>query len=543
MSYQVFARKWRPQNFDEVVGQIPVARTLLNAIEKNRLGHAYLFSGARGVGKTSMARLLAKAVNCENGPTTHPCGSCSLCREISSGTSVDVLEIDGASNRGIDNIRELKDQVKYAPLKGRFKIYIIDEVHMLTSEAFNALLKTLEEPPASTLFIMATTELHKIPSTILSRCQQFHFKKIARLEIINQLKKIIREEKVQISEKGLLTLSKAANGSLRDALSLLDQIVAFSGTEVDDGDILSVLGAVDTGVFYALTEAIAQGRSADILGLLAGLFNSGCDVRFFCQEWIGHLRGLLMLKIMPQPESIMDLPDEEISDLSRLARLFSEEQIQRLFRIFTKAEEEIRFSSQPLLILEVAFVQSASLKPLEPIQELVRRIELLSKKLDGLPDEPAIAPPPAEIPARLRSGADPLPLQAAIVVPPEPDSMQKLWSRLMSVLKEKGPHLESYLKESQWIQEEGDRLKIGYPRSSPFLNLLRKEENLNRIAEEAGVLLGRPLSVKIVEVGESDAPAVRGEAIVPKRPEAAALIQKIEETLAGKVIAIRDITP
>ncbi|HXN06882.1 MAG TPA: DNA polymerase III subunit gamma/tau, partial [Nitrospiria bacterium] len=298
MSYQVFARKWRPQKFEEIIGQAHVARTLMNAIQSNRLAHAYLFSGARGVGKTTMARLLAKAVNCEKGPTIHPCGVCSLCVEVSAGTAADVLEIDGASNRGIDNIRELRDQVKYAPLKGKNKVYIIDEVHMLTTEAFNALLKTLEEPPPHTIFIMATTELHKIPATILSRCQQFHFKKISRLEMISRLRLIGTEEKITVSDKALLLIAKAANGSLRDALSLFDQVVSYGGENISDEDVISLLGLVDSRAFQGLAEGLSRQDIPSVLRQLRGLMESGHDIKYFGQEWVGHLRNLIMMKIM-----------------------------------------------------------------------------------------------------------------------------------------------------------------------------------------------------------------------------------------------------
>lgn len=552
MSYQVFARKWRPQKFEEMVGQTPVAKTLLNAIQNNRLAHAYLFSGARGVGKTSMARLLAKAVNCEKGPTIHPCGECHLCKEIAAGNSVDVLEIDGASNRGIDSIRELKDQIKYAPLKGKYKIYIIDEVHMLTTEAFNALLKTLEEPPPNTIFIMATTELHKIPSTILSRCQQFQFKKISRLEIMNQLKRIIQEEKIKMTEKGLLIVAKAANGSMRDSLSILDQIVSFSGTSVNDEDIRAILGVVDAKLLYDLTEALSKGSPAEALILFREVINGGYDLKYFLQEWIGHLRSLIMMQIMPDPQIFLDLPDEEISDLSRLTRLFSLDQLQRFFRIFTRAEEDLRFSSQPALILEVALIQSATLHPIEPIQNLIERMNRLSEQIG--PVSPLSVAPVQVLPEKsAQRVAKPVPSQDRTDDPPSnsrvkvpetglgPAAAQEFWKKLMDSLKEKKPNLESYLKQSLWMREENDIIKIGYPESSPFINFLKKEDSLKALTAECREILKRPVSIQVVGEKESDQIAKPGAAVIPKRVEGLSLVHKIQETLGGKIVEVKDL--
>jgi len=257
-SYLVLARKWRPQLFEEVVGQQHITQTLQNAISQKRVAHAFLFTGARGVGKTSTARILAKALNCEKGPQINPCDQCTNCQEVTHGNSMDVIEIDGASNRGIDEIRELKENVRYTPAKSRYKIYIIDEVHMLTKEAFNALLKTLEEPPPHIIFIFATTEPHKIPATILSRCQRYDFKRIPFREVIGSLKRIVEEEKIQISQRGLLSIAQESEGSLRDAQSLLDQVIAYAGKNIRDEDIAEVLGLIDRKILNDTIEAIAN---------------------------------------------------------------------------------------------------------------------------------------------------------------------------------------------------------------------------------------------------------------------------------------------
>jgi len=280
-SYLVLARKWRPQLFEEVVGQRHITRTLQNAISQKRVAHAFLFTGARGVGKTSSARILAKALNCETGPRINPCNQCTNCQEVTRGTSMDVIEIDGASNRGIDEIRELRENVRYTPAKSRYKIYIIDEVHMLTKEAFNALLKTLEEPPPHVIFIFATTEPHKIPATILSRCQRYDFKRIPFREVIGSLKRIVEEEEIQISQRGFLAIAQESEGSLRDAESLLDQVIAYAGKNIRDEDIAEVLGLIDRKMLSDTIEAIADRDAERCMEVIEHVYHFGYDLQHF----------------------------------------------------------------------------------------------------------------------------------------------------------------------------------------------------------------------------------------------------------------------
>src|SRR4030066_1794670 len=284
MSYLVLARKWRPQVFEEVAGQRHITQTLQNAISQKRVAHAFLFAGARGVGKTSTARILAKALNCETGPHTDPCNHCNICKEITNGTSMDVIEIDGASNRGIDEIRELRENVRYNPAKSRYKIYIIDEVHMLTKEAFNALLKTLEEPPPHIIFIFATTEPQKIPATIISRCQRYDFKRVPFKEIIGSLKRILEEEKIQVSQRGLLSIAQESEGSLRDAQSLLDQVIAYAGKNIKDEDITEVLGLIDRKILNDTIEAIANRDVERCMEVIEMVYHFGYDLQHFCRE-------------------------------------------------------------------------------------------------------------------------------------------------------------------------------------------------------------------------------------------------------------------
>jgi DNA polymerase-3 subunit gamma/tau len=303
MSYQILSRKYRPQTFAEVVGQGHVTRTLSNAIASNRLAQAYLFSGPRGVGKTTTARIIAKALNCMAFPaqTPTPCGACDSCRDVTAGASMDVLEIDGASNTGVDNIRDLREQVKYVPLQSRYKVYIIDEVHMLSNAAFNALLKTLEEPPPHLLFIFATTEAQKILPTILSRCQHFHFKRVGRLEMIAQISQIAAKEGITIGERALSLVAKASEGSVRDALSLVDQVVAYGGAEVREEDVVAILGVVDREGFATLTRAIRDKDAAGAIAAVRALLDHGHDVKLLCADLVEYVRHLTMLKLGSDP--------------------------------------------------------------------------------------------------------------------------------------------------------------------------------------------------------------------------------------------------
>ena len=300
MSYEVLARKWRPQVFQDVVGQEHIAQTLINAIKTDRLSHAYLFGGPRGVGKTSVARIFAKAINCEQGEPGIPCNKCSSCLAITKGSSVDVQEIDGASNRRIEEIRELRENIKYMPSASKYRIYIIDEVHMLTKEAFNALLKTLEEPPAHAKFIFATTEAHKVPVTILSRCQRFDFKRISPIQIVSHLENISKEEGIVISKSGLGMIAKAADGSMRDAESLLDQVIAFTGSEVEDKYIAEILGIVDTDIVFRASDAILEGSPQKCIEIIDKIYNYGYDIKEFYRTLMDQFRNLLISLIDPQ---------------------------------------------------------------------------------------------------------------------------------------------------------------------------------------------------------------------------------------------------
>ena len=361
MDYQVSARKHRPMTFDEVSGQPHVVRTLTNALTSGRTAHAYLFSGMRGVGKTTMARILAKALNCDHGPTAKPCLTCPSCTEISQGSAFDVMEIDGASSNSVDDVRDMRETIRTAPARDRYRIYIIDEVHMLSTAAFNALLKTLEEPPAHVVFVFATTECHKIPATILSRCQHFTFRPISRREIADQLRRVARGEGIAVDDQVLNLLARAADGSMRDALCLLDQAVAFGGKQVRGDDLMALLGAVSRDSLRKLVTAILEQDPAGALRAVAAIQDSGSDLRQFCSELMEHIRNILVAKMVPDADDLIELAPEELAETKADAARLSLEHVQELFRIFHQTEESLRSSQHPWFLLEMAVVRASRL--------------------------------------------------------------------------------------------------------------------------------------------------------------------------------------
>jgi DNA polymerase-3 subunit gamma/tau len=393
--YIVTARKWRPMRFEDVAAQNHVTVTLRNALATGRLAHAYLFSGPRGVGKTTTARLLAKAVNCLHPKDYNPDNECDICREITEGRSFDVLEIDGASNRGVEEIRNLRESVRYAPAKGTYKVYIIDEVHMLTKEAFNALLKTLEEPPLHVLFIFATTEIHKVPATILSRCQRFDFRRIAVDEIIANLKTIAREEEVQIDSDALLLIAKKGDGSLRDSQSLFDQVVSLCGRQISRKEILQSLHFVDEEMFFRVTDLIKVKDTKGAVDLVEEIMRGGHDIKEFLAGLAEHLRNILIVRTTGGT-SLVEASDVHKNRFSEEAKFFSSADLLRLIRLVNLTEAAIRWSAQPRFKLEADLIQMISMPTAPEIADLLQRIEELKKKLNntGLQSTPPGPSPP-----------------------------------------------------------------------------------------------------------------------------------------------------
>jgi DNA polymerase-3 subunit gamma/tau len=407
MSYQVIARKYRPQTFADLTGQEHISRTLKNAIENQRLHHAYLFSGVRGTGKTTTARILAKCLNCMRGVTSEPCLRCPSCTEIAAGNSLDVIEIDAASNTGVDNVREvIVNSISIAPARDRYKVFIIDEVHMLSNQAFNALLKTLEEPPAHVVFMMATTELHKVPDTILSRCQQFEFRQIPVDKIFQRLREIADAEQVRISNEALREVARAGNGSLRDAQSALDQVISFSGAEITEQDVIHSLGLVSAKILGQTIAALTEQNTADLLRVVEELDASGHDLRFFTRELMTYFRHLLVIKTGLTSSDVLGLAETEIATLKQLAPKFSEEDLVRFFHLLTEVEKQIKDSPQPRFQLEIGLVKLAHATRLRSLDEVIKRLEELAAKL-GSGTLPTISSAPLKSTAPVRANVPP----------------------------------------------------------------------------------------------------------------------------------------
>jgi DNA polymerase-3 subunit gamma/tau len=416
MSYQVLARKWRPQRFDDVVGQQAVTRTLRNALTSGRIAQAFVFAGSRGCGKTTTARILARALNCVNGPTADPCGECDSCVEIAQGRDMDVLEIDAASHTGIENIREVVIAgLAIAPVRDRYKVFIIDEVHQLSASSFNALLKSIEEPPAHVVFMMATTELHKIPDTILSRSQVFEFRSISAKAISEQLRRIADAERISVPDPALAIIARAAEGSMRDAQSAFDQVIAFAGSAIAVEDVSAVLGLIGRDLLFDIVDAVLDEDGPRAFALTDRAVESGHDLRLVCRELAGVVRDLMIVSVDPARASEGEIAEGERARVIELAKRFSREDLMRAFDVLAKAEQDIRNASQPRYHLEMALLRWMHLRKLVPLTELM-------EQMGGgrsLPSSPKPSPGRASAEASARSVAAP-PAAAARVSPPAP---------------------------------------------------------------------------------------------------------------------------
>ena len=533
MDYQVTARKWRPQTFDDVVEQQHVIRTLKNAIRLGRVAHAYLFAGTRGVGKTTTARVLAKALNCDGGPTPEPCNTCASCLEITRGASLDMVEIDGASNRGIDEIRDLRERLRYLPSRSRYKVYIIDEVHMLTKEAFNALLKTLEEPPPHVVFIFATTELEKIPYTIVSRCQRFEFKRVSLAGIVEQLARVVQSEEMVISHSSLLRIAKAAEGSLRDAESLLDQVVAYCGLAVQDDEVSQLLGVMTIERLAQCCAALFRQDAATALRLVEALQSEGHEAAGIIRSLLEGLRHLMVLKTAKVPlHDLVPLSEAELTALQPVASLATVEDIYGHFQVLSAAENALRSASNPFLVLEMALVRVASIGHVQSLQTILEQLQRLEA---GLPVAlPVSAPAPG--PAR-REGASPGPRRqeppAAVAIPdimakpPDPLSFSReeaqapaalepaatlesapstpaavprdFWEALQEHVHAKRPSIAGFLQAGRVQQQTEQELLIAFAKQDKFAyERLLEPENMLVVREAVHTVLGQPLQVKLL---------------------------------------------
>lgn len=460
MSYTALYRKWRPVSFEDVKGQDPIVQTLKNQITSDRIGHAYLFCGTRGTGKTSIAKIFARAVNCEHPAEGSPCNECSACRAILTGSSMNVVEIDAASNNGVENIRDIRDQVQYPPTEGRYRVYIIDEVHMLSIGAFNALLKTLEEPPPYVIFILATTEAHKIPITILSRCQRYDFKRISLDTIADRLGELTRAEHIDVQDKALKYIAKAADGSLRDGLSLLDQCVAFHyGKTLTYENTLEVLGAVDSGVFSRMFQAVTEGRTKECICILEEIVVQGRELAQFVTDFIWYMRNLLLLQSADDAEGLLDVSEENLKQLKTDGEKTDGPTLMRYIRVFSELSNQLRYASQKRVLLEVALIKLTHpvMEPnLDSILQRLGNLEALMENPEAgrmavSPSGPSYGPGGQGAGQRSGTPAEPEP-----EVPPEKMSLPKAqledlklvrneWARIVRSI---GGGAKSYLRDT-----------------------------------------------------------------------------------------------
>lgn len=568
MDYQVSARKYRPGTFDDVIGQSHVVQTLMNSIATKRIAHAFLFSGTRGVGKTTVARILAKALNCEQGPTGTPCNTCANCQEITQGTSVDVVEIDGASNTSVDDVREIRENVKFTPFRGQYRVYIIDEVHMLSNSAFNALLKTLEEPPSHVVFIFATTEIHKIPATILSRCQHYNFRRISKAEIVQRLRHVADQDGLTIEDRSLMALARASEGSMRDGLSLLDQIIAFGGNTIRHEDLEALLGAVPQERIRAMVEAVIQQDSAKALQVIAALLDQGHDVRAYCADLVEYVRNMLVAAVVPSgPElrSLIEATEEDLTQLARDAERFTVEQLQELFRMYAAAEDSLRVSAHPRFALETAAVRATRLLRTAEVQPASSRLAVQPEKPaadrrivtqtpaqtqdkatpspapvvkttgvkvsqdnvaktsaagGSTPKAPSVAPPRevAAPPARTSAVAPSAPVvppASAAPVQQEPKvtsaaeasavAVEVNWEQFQEAVSTNHPNIAPFLEMGRLVKIEGGLITLGFAKQATTArSMLEKEDNLQALAALGESLYGCAVRIRIVEVAEQD---------------------------------------
>lgn len=504
MSYTALYRKYRPQSFEDVKGQEHIVKTIRNQIKADRIGHAYLFCGTRGTGKTTIAKIFAKAVNCEHPNEGSPCGQCPSCKAIAEGNSLNVIEIDAASNNGVDNIREIRDEVTYAPTEGRYKVYIIDEVHMLSIGAFNALLKTLEEPPSYVIFVLATTEAHKIPVTILSRCQRYDFHRISIDVISKRLQELLEQEQVQAEEKAVRYIARSADGAMRDALSLLDQCMAFyMGQTLTYDNVLDVLGAVDTERFSNLLRAVIGSDVADAMRQIEELTAEGRDLGQFVNDFTWYLRNLLLLQSSDDMEDVLDISSENLEALKEECRMTDSAELMRYIRIFSELSNQVRYSSQKRILIEIAVIKLCRPAMEEDMGSVLARLKQLEKRMD----EGIIQPPPAAVmqsPVTRKAEPETEEIQKTPVQKAVSEDIQKIVRNWQSIVADMPNPVSNFARKAHLSIGENDVLLIVLDDSLSY-DMLSEEDRQKEILDSILRNTGKEvqIQVKLNDTGHS----------------------------------------
>ncbi|HCJ58783.1 MAG TPA: DNA polymerase III subunit gamma/tau [Clostridiaceae bacterium] len=508
--YTALYRKWRPKKFEDVCGQEQITTILKNQIKANQLSHAYLFCGTRGTGKTSTAKLLAKAVNCFDLVDGNPCDRCESCISINQGNSMDVFEIDAASNRRIEDVRDLREAVKFAPALGKYKVYIIDEVHMLTNEAFNALLKTLEEPPAYVKFILATTEPHKLPATILSRCQRFDFKRLVQDNIVNRLEYICKEENIKADDDALRLIARNSDGAMRDAISIMDQCAVFGKMNINHDDVLKVLGIVNDEYLFKMAEAILEGNSSKAMLLIQEISREGKDMNQFARDLLNHYRNLLMAKLVDQAEDVIDLSKETISMLRDQSSRYGRDNIIRCINILSELTSEIKWSPQPKTILEVSIIKMCKLQKDISSDGLLARIEKLEEALAR--GEISITAIPEDKKTKKEEKKEekkvPEKIRKADVKPLSPEIMEKWDGFIQEIKSRKKMKLRTYLALCKPAIVDGEKIMLCFTRQDSFSKeAVERADTKKEIEEIACEYFSKPIKIKAIfedEAGKLD---------------------------------------